>query len=56
MRDALNTTGRPVVYSVDEWGIQDVARWYGYTGNSWTIAYASPLSSAPKPSSNLAKL
>ncbi|CAE6495792.1 unnamed protein product [Rhizoctonia solani] len=37
MRDALNSTGRSIVYSVCEWGIQDPARWEP-TGNSWRMS------------------
>ncbi|KAF8593963.1 glycoside hydrolase [Ceratobasidium sp. AG-I] len=37
MRDALNATGRPIVYSVCEWGLQDPARWPA-TGNSWRMS------------------
>ena len=36
MRDALNQTGRPIFYSICEWGVHQVAReWGNYTGNSW---------------------
>ncbi|KZT18611.1 carbohydrate-binding module family 35 protein [Neolentinus lepideus HHB14362 ss-1] len=38
MRDALNSTSRPVVYSVCEWGVQDPARWATSVGNSWRIS------------------
>ncbi|ETW77716.1 glycoside hydrolase family 27 protein [Heterobasidion irregulare TC 32-1] len=38
MRDALNATGRPIVYSVCEWGVQDPARWAAPVGNSWRIS------------------
>ncbi|KAF8598222.1 glycoside hydrolase family 27 protein [Ceratobasidium sp. AG-I] len=37
MRDALSATGRPIVYSVCEWGLQDPARWPA-TGNSWRMS------------------
>lgn len=37
MRDALNATGRSIVYSVCEWGLQDPARWEP-TGNSWRMS------------------
>ncbi|QRV83253.1 hypothetical protein RhiJN_11269 [Ceratobasidium sp. AG-Ba] len=37
MRDALNATGRPILYSVCEWGLQDPARWPA-TGNSWRMS------------------
>jgi alpha-galactosidase len=30
MRDALNATGRPIFYSMCEWGDDDVATWAGY--------------------------
>jgi len=35
MRDALNKTGRPIFYSLCEWGDQDPATWAGPVGNSW---------------------
>ncbi|KAH7927009.1 glycoside hydrolase [Leucogyrophana mollusca] len=38
MRDALASTGRPVVFSVCEWGVQDPARWAPAVGNSWRIS------------------
>lgn len=38
MRDALNSTGRPIVFSVCEWGVQDPARWAPEVGNSWRIS------------------
>ncbi|KIJ64233.1 carbohydrate-binding module family 35 protein [Hydnomerulius pinastri MD-312] len=38
MRDALANTGREVVYSICEWGVQDPARWAGPVGNSWRIS------------------
>ncbi|KAG9127290.1 hypothetical protein FRC07_014997 [Ceratobasidium sp. 392] len=37
MRDALNATGRSILYSVCEWGLQDPARWPA-TGNSWRMS------------------
>ncbi|EIN10710.1 glycoside hydrolase [Punctularia strigosozonata HHB-11173 SS5] len=38
MRDALNSTGRPIVFSVCEWGVQDPARWASEVGNSWRVS------------------
>ncbi|KAF4577242.1 hypothetical protein EYR36_005229 [Pleurotus pulmonarius] len=39
MRDALVGTGRPIVFSVCEWGVQDPARWpASAVGNSWRIS------------------
>ncbi|CAO2820740.1 unnamed protein product [Amaranthus hypochondriacus] len=35
MRDALNATGRPIFYSLCEWGVDDPALWAGEVGNSW---------------------
>ena len=35
MRDALNATGRPILFSMCEWGVDDPARWSGEVGNSW---------------------
>jgi alpha-galactosidase len=35
MRDALNATGRPIFFSMCEWGIQDPAKWAKPVGNSW---------------------
>ncbi len=35
MRDALNKTGRPIFYSLCEWGQDDPATWAGPVGNSW---------------------
>ncbi|KAF9661414.1 hypothetical protein SADUNF_Sadunf19G0066200 [Salix dunnii] len=35
MRDALNTTGRTIFYSLCEWGVDDPALWAGKVGNSW---------------------
>ncbi|CAE6454972.1 unnamed protein product [Rhizoctonia solani] len=37
MRDSLNATGKSIVYSVCNWGIQDPARWEP-TGNSWRMS------------------
>ena len=39
MRDALANTGRKIVYSMSEWGVQDPARWASSVGNSWRISY-----------------
>ena len=35
MRDALNKTGRPILYSMCEWGVEDPATWAPAVGNSW---------------------
>jgi alpha-galactosidase len=35
MRDALAATGRPIVYSLCEWGVQSPWEWAGDVGNSW---------------------
>ncbi|GAA4207582.1 NPCBM/NEW2 domain-containing protein [Actinocatenispora rupis] len=35
MRDALAATGRPIVYSLCEWGNFDPATWAGGVGNLW---------------------
>jgi len=35
MRDALNATGRPIFFSMCEWGVDDPAKWAGAVGNSW---------------------
>jgi alpha-galactosidase len=35
MRDALAATGRPIYYSLCEWGVNDPASWAGPVGNSW---------------------
>jgi alpha-galactosidase len=38
MRDALNKTGRPMFYSLCEWGYDNPWRWARPIGNSWRIA------------------
>ncbi|GLJ09288.1 hypothetical protein SUGI_0105700 [Cryptomeria japonica] len=35
MRDALLKTGRPIFYSLCEWGVDHPATWGGKVGNSW---------------------
>jgi hypothetical protein len=35
MRDALNASGRPILFSMCEWGIDDPATWAPSVGNSW---------------------
>ena len=35
MRDALNATGRPILYSLCNWGTGGPHRWGHETGNSW---------------------
>ncbi|EIM91672.1 glycoside hydrolase [Stereum hirsutum FP-91666 SS1] len=38
MRNALEATGRPILFSICEWGLQDPARWASDVGNSWRIS------------------
>ncbi|KAJ7069414.1 glycoside hydrolase family 27 protein [Mycena amicta] len=39
MRDALAATGRPILFSACEWGVQDPARWPASSvANSWRIS------------------
>ena len=35
MRDALNATGRPIFFSMCEWGVDNPGRWAPSVGNSW---------------------
>lgn len=35
MHDALNATGRPIFFSMCEWGVEDPALWARPIGNSW---------------------
>lgn len=35
MRDALNKTGRPIFYSICEWGMETPWEWAADIGNSW---------------------
>ncbi|MFD6186796.1 hypothetical protein [Streptomyces goshikiensis] len=35
MRDALRETGRPILYSLCNWGLADVATWGAGTGHTW---------------------
>ncbi len=35
MTDALNKTGRPIFYSICQWGEEEVATWAKKYGNSW---------------------
>jgi len=35
MRDALNATGRPIFFSMCEWGVANPATWAPAVGNSW---------------------
>ena len=35
MRDALNKTGRPIFFSICEWGTENPWEWGKETGNSW---------------------
>lgn len=35
MRDALNKTGRPIFYSICNWGSEETWKWAADLGNSW---------------------
>lgn len=35
MRDALKKTGRPIYYSICNWGTEETYLWAKDTGNSW---------------------
>lgn len=35
MRDALNATGRPILFSMCEWGINNPGAWAPEVANSW---------------------
>jgi alpha-galactosidase len=35
MRDALQVSGRPIVYSICEWGVDQPWKWAGEIGNLW---------------------
>ncbi|CAF3768558.1 unnamed protein product, partial [Rotaria sp. Silwood1] len=35
MRDALNASGRPIFFSICEWGVDTPALWAANVGNSW---------------------
>mmetsp|Transcript_46820 Transcript_46820/g.69628 ORF Transcript_46820/g.69628 Transcript_46820/m.69628 type:complete len:423 (-) Transcript_46820:145-1413(-) len=35
MREALNATGRPIFFSLCQWGVEDSWRWAPSVGNSW---------------------
>ena len=35
MRDALNATGRPILYSICSWGTGEPHLWHGQVGHSW---------------------
>jgi alpha-galactosidase len=39
MRDALNKTGRPIFYSICDWGVDNPWEWGNATGNSWRTTY-----------------
>jgi len=39
MRDALNATGRPIFFSMCEWGIDQPATWAADVGNSWRTTF-----------------
>ncbi|RUS29406.1 alpha-galactosidase 1 [Jimgerdemannia flammicorona] len=51
MRDALNATGRPILYSVCNWGEEDPWLWGPEYANSWrtTDAFSASSISAEKP-------
>ncbi|KAH8890710.1 glycoside hydrolase [Thozetella sp. PMI_491] len=38
MRDALLKTGRPILYSICQWGRDEVWTWAGEVGNSWRMS------------------
>jgi alpha-galactosidase len=38
MRDALAATGRPILFSICEWGMSDPAKWAPAVGNMWRTA------------------
>jgi len=38
MRDALAKTGRPILYSICNWGVADVWNWGAPIGNSWRMS------------------
>ncbi|KAK6535720.1 hypothetical protein TWF694_002169 [Orbilia ellipsospora] len=38
MRDALAKTGRPILYSMCNWGVADVWNWAAPIGNSWRMS------------------
>jgi alpha-galactosidase len=35
MRDALNASGRPIYFSMCQWGLANVSEWAAPVGNSW---------------------
>jgi alpha-galactosidase len=35
MRDALNASGRPILFSMCEWGVDNPSTWAAAVGNSW---------------------
>jgi alpha-galactosidase len=37
MTSALNKTGRPIFFSMCEWGVEDPATWANPVGNSWRV-------------------
>jgi len=37
MRDSLNKTGRPMVFSICEWGLSSPWEWGATTGNLWRV-------------------
>jgi len=39
MRDALNATGMPILFSMCEWGVDTPYEWAPAVGNSWRTTY-----------------
>lgn len=39
MRDALYASGRPIVFSICDWGISDTWEWAGEVGHLWRTTY-----------------
>lgn len=39
MRDALNSTGRPIFFSICNWGQESPWIWASPVGNSWRTTY-----------------
>ena len=38
MRDALLKTGKPILFSLCQWGKDEVWTWTGKVGNSWRMS------------------
>eukprot|EP00959_Pyramimonas_sp_CCMP1952_P046950 980145-Pyramimonas_sp.AAC.1 len=48
MRDALNATGRPIYFSMCEWGVDQPAKWGRQVGTArWTRTIRSHKPSVP---------